>query len=88
MEQRVEQRVAHLLHEIGGAGVAHEGCSGVAADDGPGEGRGNEGGLHRSLLAGLGQVHALVEAAEDDQGRLLMNQTTDVGVVCLLTGPA
>ena len=37
VEQRVEQRVAVFLNDIGGAGIAHERRAGGAADDGAGK---------------------------------------------------
>ena len=84
VEQRVEQRVADFLHEIGGARVAHERRAGVAADDGAGERRGN---VDRAR-ADLGQVHALVVAAEHDQRRLLAHRLAHGGVVGLHAGAA
>ncbi len=37
MKQRVKQRVADLLHEVGGAGVAHEGRTCMPAHGSTGE---------------------------------------------------
>ena len=71
--------VAHFLHQVGGAAVAHERRAGVAADDRTRERRRNE---HR-LRAGLGQVHAFVVAAEHHQRRVFMQALAHVVVVRL-----
>ena len=84
MKQRVEQRVADFLDEIGRAGIAHEGRAGVAADDRAGEGGGN---VHRAR-AGFGHVHAFVVAAEHDERRLLPDRLPHRFVVGLLAGLA
>ncbi len=55
-EERVEQRVADLLHQVGRARVAHERRAGVAAHHGAREGGRDE---HRPPPA-LGEVEALV----------------------------
>ena len=63
VEQGVKQRVAHFLHQICRARIPHEGCAGMAADDGTGERGWN---IHRAA-ASVSHVHALVKAAEHDQ---------------------
>ena len=65
MEQRVEQRVAHFLHHVGGAGVAHERRAGVAADHRARKRRRDVD----SARTDLGQVHALVVGTEEHQRR-------------------
>ena len=66
MEKRVEQGVAHFLDQVGRTGIAHERRTGMAADHRAGKARGNVD----AARAGLGHVHALVEAAEYDQRRV------------------
>ena len=82
VEQRVEQRVADFLHQIGRAGIAHERRAGVAADDRAGKRRRN---VDRAA-ADLRQVHALVVAAEQDQRRLLAHRRAHRVVVRLDAG--
>ena len=84
VEQGVEQGVADLLHQVGRPAVTHEGRAGVAADQGAGEGGRDVGGPG----PGLGQVHALVEAAEEDQRRLLARGAAHGLVVGLGAGTA
>eukprot|EP01041_Mallomonas_annulata_P015058 gene15056-31948_t len=88
VKKRIEQRVAHLLHQVAGAAVTHEGRAGVAADDGARERCRDVGGLHRPLAAGLGEVHAFVVAAKQDQRHLGAHQLAHRGVVGFLTGLA
>jgi hypothetical protein len=65
VEQRIEQRVTHFLQQVAGAGIAHERRARVAADN---RSRAARPGC-RSSGAVLGEVHALVVAAKDDQRR-------------------
>ncbi len=79
VEERVEQRVADLLQDVGGAGVAHERRAGVPADR-----RSREGSRHvDGLRANLREVHALVVGAEDEERRVLLDLLADRVVVGL-----
>ncbi len=81
-EQRVEQRVADLLHDRPRR-IADEGRSRVAPDQRAREGRGD---VDRAT-AGLGRVHAFVVGTEHDERRRARDRLAD-GRVVGLGGPA
>ena len=85
MEQGVKQAVATLLDQIGRAAVAHKRCAGVATDDGARERGWDERRFHRAAATRLGQVHALVETAKQDERHLFLDEFTHCCVIGFLT---
>ena len=84
VEQSVEERVADFLNDVGRARIAHEGRSGVAADD---RARKRCGDIHR-LRAGFGEIKTFVVTAEHHERSLRPNSLADRLVVRLLAWPA
>ncbi len=79
VEERVEERVANLLHEVGCARVAHKRRPRVPSHDGTRE----RGGDVDGPALAFAEIHAFVVAAEENERRLAMHCGTDGRVVRL-----